>query len=189
MDRVLTMTPAKPKVPRWSDVKARLTALDAKALIALIKELHDADPAARRFLRARFASSNATAEEYRRRIVEAVYPDPLSRKRIRLKEAAAMITEYRRSTNDPVGTMDLMLSFVEAGTAQAADLGIGGMDYYSPLEHMLEQIVRGIHALSPADRVRPFERLIACRDLGERIGWGFGDSLQDAVAEVEELVG
>ena len=57
-------------------------------------------------------------------MAEAIYPDPFSRRRVSVRDAGAAITEYRRSTGDLAGMIDLMLTFVEAGTEQAVDLAL-----------------------------------------------------------------
>jgi len=64
-------------------------------------------------------------------VADAVYPDPFSRRRVSLRDASTAITEYRRSTGDLSGTVDLMLTCLEAGTEQAADLGYGDESYFA----------------------------------------------------------
>jgi hypothetical protein len=91
---------------QWSDVKAKLAELDHKQLLAVIRDLYDSGAANRRFLHARCLPSGATIEEYRQRVADAIYPDPFSRRRISLREAKAVITEYRRSTADVAGSVD-----------------------------------------------------------------------------------
>ena len=106
---------------RWSDVKARLEALDRKGLVSLLGDLYDASVANRRFLHSRLTPGSRDIEEYRRLVADAIYPDPLTKRRVSVRDAAAAIVEYRRSTEDASGTVDLMLTLVEAGTEQAAD--------------------------------------------------------------------
>lgn len=74
--------------------------------------------------------------DYRRRDL----PGSFSRRPISVREANAAITQYRKATGDPVGTTDLMLSFVEAGTEQSADLGYGDHGYFTALERKLDAI-------------------------------------------------
>ena len=68
------------------------------------------------------------ADRRKRRI--ATYPDRLSKRRVSVRDAAAAIVEYRRATGDASGTVDLMLTFIEVGTEQAADLGYGDEAYF-----------------------------------------------------------
>jgi hypothetical protein len=122
------------KSPGWAELKIRLDTFDRKGLLGLVHDLYEASEGNRRFLQARFLSSAAAIEKYRRLILAAVFPDPLSQRPIRLRDAIAAITEYRRSTGDVAGSVDLMLTFVEAGTEQAVDLGYGDDAYFSALE-------------------------------------------------------
>lgn len=104
----------------WARVKASLEKMDRIGLMALIRDLYEIDGLNRRVLHERFASSNATFQRYRDLVRAAVFPDPLGHQPIRLREATATIREYQRATGNLTGTVDLMLDFVEAGTAQAA---------------------------------------------------------------------
>ena len=106
------------KSASWSNVKARLSSMDRAGLTGVIRDLYEASSANRRFLHARFVPAAATLDEYRKLVGTAVFPDPLSQRPIRLREAADTDADYRRSTGDLVGMVDLLLTFVEAGTEQ-----------------------------------------------------------------------
>lgn len=118
------------KPATWSNVKASLSSMDRAGLVGVIRDLYEASAANRRFLHARFVPAAATLDEYRDLVEKAVFPDPLSQRPIRLRDAAATITDYKRSTGDLAGVVDLLLTFVEAGTEQAADLGYGDDAYF-----------------------------------------------------------
>jgi hypothetical protein len=174
-----------PKRKGWADVKARLESFDRKGLVSLIGDLYDANAANRRFLHSRLAPGDNAIEEYHRLVADAIYPDPLSRRQISVRDAGAVITEYRRSTGDTAGTIDLMLTFVEAGTEQAADLGYGDDAYFSALENKLEAIVKGFEEMPPNVKAAVVERLTRIRDRAKGIGWGYGDFVSDVVAALE----
>jgi hypothetical protein len=124
----------------WGAVRKKLELLDRAGLVALVHDLYDANAASRRFLEARFLSSSTSLEKYRRLVVDAVYPDPFSRRQVSVRDATMKITEYRRSTGDVAGMVDLMLTFLEAGTEQAADLGYGDESYFGALERKLDAV-------------------------------------------------
>jgi hypothetical protein len=126
-----TILPEQTKRKKWSDVKARLEAFDPKGLVSLLGELYDASVGNRRFLHSRLTPGSRAIEEYRQLVADAIYPDPFSKRRVSVRDAA--IVEYRRSTGDASGTVDLMLTFLEAGTEQAADLGYGDEAYFGAL--------------------------------------------------------
>ena len=78
----------------WSEVKARLEALDPKGLVSLLGDLYDANVANRRFLHSRLTPGTRAVEEYRRLVADAIYPDPFSKRRVSVRDAAAAIVEY-----------------------------------------------------------------------------------------------
>jgi hypothetical protein len=88
---------------KWSEVKARLEALDRKGLVSLLGDLYNANVANRCFLHSRLTPGSRAIEEYRRLVADAIYPDPFSTRRVTVRDAAAAIVEYRRSTGDVSG--------------------------------------------------------------------------------------
>src|SRR5262245_39166192 len=95
---------------------------------------------------------STSLEKYRRLVTDAVYPAAFSRRQVSMRDATMTISEYRRSTGDVAGTVDLMLTFLEAGTEQAADLGYGDESYFGALERKLDAIAKSWPDLSPGDR-------------------------------------
>jgi hypothetical protein len=168
----------------WAALKIRLDTLDRKGLVGLVHDLYEASEANRRFLEARFLPSAAAIEKYRRLVEDAVFPDPLSQRPIRLRDASAAITEYRRATGDVAGSIDLMLTFVEAGTKQAVDLGYGDDAYFSALATKVAAVMKSLGALPNQERTSATARLVRVRNRARNIGWGYGDYLSDVVARL-----
>jgi len=171
------------KSASWSNVKARLSSMDRAGLTGVIRDLYEASSANRRFLHARFVPAAATLDEYRKLVGTAVFPDPLSQRPIRLREAAATIADYRRSTGDLVGMVDLLLTFVEAGTEQAADLGYGDETYFATLERKAKEAVAMLEALPDEARGDAVARLVRLAQYQDKIGWGYGDFLADIATQ------
>ena len=169
----------------WSKVKASLSSMDRAGLVGVICDLYEASTSNRRFLHARFVPAAYTLGEYRDLVNKAVFPDPLSQRPIRLRDAAAAITAYKRSTGDLVGVVDLLLTFVEAGTEQAADLGYGDEAYFSTLERKVDEAVSMLDALPDEARGEAVARLIQLAEYQQKIGWGYGDYLADVAAGVQ----
>lgn len=173
---------AEPKRRRtWSEVKARLQTFDREGLVSLVSDLYDASVANRRFLHSRLTPGSGTVEEYRRVVADAIYPDPFSTRRVSIRDAAAAITDYQRATGDPSGTVDLMLTFVEAGTEQAADLGYGDEAYFNALEKRLEAVAKAFDTLPAPERANVRARLERIQARARHIGWGFGDAVDGVV--------
>ena len=165
----------------WSEVKARLGAFDRKGLVSLLGELYDASVANRRFLHSRLTPGSRAIEEYRRLVADAIYPDPFSKRRVSVRDAGAAIVEYRRSTGDTSGTVDLMLTFVEAGTEQAADLGYGDEAYFDALQIRLDAVAKEFDTLSAEVRASVRARLGRIQVRAHDVGWGFGDAVDEVV--------
>ena len=176
---------ASQRQPSWTDVKTRLEALDRRGLVDLVHDLYEANTANRRFLQARLLPSPNAVEKYRKLVTEAVFPDPFSQRRVSLRDGTAAITEYRRSTGDVSGTVDLMLTFIEAGTEQAADLGYGDENYFAALENKVDAVAKAWPALSGEERTRVSARLNWVRKRAQAIGWGYGDYVDDVVERLQ----
>jgi len=170
---------------KWSEVKARLEALDRKGLVSLLGDLYDANVANRRFLHSRLTPGSRAIEEYRRLVADAIYPDPFSKRRVSVRDAAAAIVEYRRSTGDASGTVDLMLTFVEAGTEQAADLGYGDEAYFGALQIRLDAVAKEFETLPEEVRANVRARLGRIQVRAHDVGWGFGDAVDELVRALD----
>lgn len=176
---------AAQRQPSWAHLKTKLETLDRKGLIGLVHDLYEASTANRRFLHARLLPSSSAVEQYRRLVADAVFPDPFSRRRVSLRDATAAIIEYRRSTGDLSGSVDLMLTFIEAGTEQAADLGYGDEDYFSALENKLDAVAKSWPTLPADARTKAATRLAWVQERAKDIGWGYGDYVDDVVARLK----
>ena len=166
---------------KWSEVKARLEALDRKRLVSLLGDLYTANAANRRFLHSRLTPASRGIEEYRRLVADAIYPDPFSKRRVSVRDAAAAIVEYRRATGDAAGTVDLMLTFVEAGTEQAADLGYGDEAYFDALQVRLDAVAKAFDTLPADARAKVRARLGRIQVRAQAVGWGFSDAVDELV--------
>jgi hypothetical protein len=168
----------------WGKVKAKLRRFNASELLTLIHDLYQASPENRQFLQGRLLPSAADLEKYRRRVEDAIFPDPFSRKRVRLGEAERLIRHYRLSTGDQLGVVDLMLAMVEAGTEQAIDLGYGDDAYFASLERVLRSVVDAVPSLPASARPSIVQRLRELARRAEPIGWGYGDAVHEITVPV-----
>ena len=163
----------------WGPIKAVLKGSSVSALLALVHDLHEVSPENRQFLRGRLLPSAADLEEYRGRVMDAVFPDPLSRKQVRVGEAERLIRHYRLSTGDQTGVVDLMVAMVEAGTEQAVDLGYGDEAYFAALERVLRSVVDALPSLPESARSSIVQRLGQLAERAKSIGWGYGDAVRE----------
>ena len=166
----------------WSAVKDQLKALPRDSLIALARDLYRASPENRRFLHARLLGPAVEIAKYRELVRDAIYPDAFSRRPVRLAEAQRLVRHYRQATGDLSGTLDLLLTFVEAGTEQAADLAYGDERYFVALERALDEAVEIGHTLSGPVHRAFVDRARKLADRASAVGWGFGDYVVEAAA-------
>jgi hypothetical protein len=165
----------------WGKIAKRLKALGTDDLVRLLRDLYSASPDNRRFLRGRLIGSAGNLEDYRTRVAEAVFPDPVSNKPVRLSEAERVVRHFRQATADHVGATDLLLTLVEEGTEQAADLGYGDDKYFTTLLRILRSVMEALPGL-PSEVRSAFElRLKNVEGRACHLGWGYSDGVRELV--------
>ena len=157
------------------------------ALIALVKDLHDASPDNRDFILARFQAEDdagAALEKYRHKIVEQFYPAHGDGK-LKLAEARKAIRDYRKATGNLTGTIDLMLTYVEKGTEFTHEFGDINEAFYNSLESVLNEMAQLLTREGKELYLRFRERVQRLATLVDGIGWGYGDAVRDQVYQLE----
>jgi hypothetical protein len=185
---------AEPQTPKpatgWSAIRRQIADWPKPALIALIKDLHDASPENRDFLRARFdAESGEARENYRRKIVEQFFPQRGFGK-LKLAEARKAIRDYRKATGNVAGTIDLLLTYLENGTEFTQQFGDINEAYYNSLESVLNELTTLLLGEGRECYPQCRDRLARVEQLANHIGWGYGDYVCEQMAMLEdELAG
>jgi len=176
----------------WSALRHSLAALEKPALIALIKELHDAAAMNRDLLHARLlagTNDDEILEKYRRRIVEQFFPTRGLIGKLKLGEARTAIREYRKATGNIAGTAELLMTYVENGTRFTHEYGDIDECFYNSIECTLVELAnllrRGGQSLYPQFA----QRLTAVALMSENVGWGLYDAVADVVHSIEEACG
>jgi hypothetical protein len=103
---------------------------------------------------------------------------------------ARLITDYRQATGDLLGTLDLMLIFVETGTRFTHEFGDIDEPFYEGLELMLADF-RDLLLAYPDlyEQANLAQRLAKlARDAGW-LGWGYGDYVTEQVVEIQQRFG
>ena len=172
---------------KWSTVERQLATMDQPELIALLRDLFKSSDTARTFLTMRVVGSDGgeTLEKYRKRVVGQFFTARGDGK-LDLREARRSIREYQKTTADLVGTIDLMLSYVEAGTRFTNSFGDISENFYSSLESVLGEMVDLLR--TPAGRPyygRFQERLRKLQSAASGIGWGYCDVVLEMLGQLE----
>src|SRR5713101_2052189 len=107
--------------PKWSDVKKRLQSCGPPELRELVYKLFKLSAENQTFLAARLLDDTAGSsllEPYRRRIEQTFYRrNGWPQDKLQLGAARKVIRDYQKETGDLPGTVELMLTYVETGTA------------------------------------------------------------------------
>ncbi|MDA1096229.1 MAG: hypothetical protein O3B84_03115 [Chloroflexi bacterium] len=178
------------QTPKWADLKLRIKLWGQPELLALVKELHDLSPENRLFLQARLppGASNADAlEAYREKIMNAFYlKSGFPRAKVAMAEARAAIRNYRLATQDITGTVELMVTYLEVGTAFAEEIGDTDEGLHRSLGSVMEEATRLLMEHRAKGLYGQFrERMLALADKADGMGWGYGDDVADTVAALE----
>jgi hypothetical protein len=177
---------AKSKTGGFGKLRSTLLKRQPAQLVQIIGELYRLSRENKRFLEARLDEPQKQLPAYRQLVTECLFPDPLRSTKIRIVEAKRAISQYERATRDMTGTADLMLTFVESGTAYALDLGYGGEGFFSSLSSMLSRVLDAWHHGSEELRRSLETRLLRLSSSACTIGWGYGDFVEDAITEALE---
>jgi hypothetical protein len=178
--------------PQWSNIRKRLLLLDHRELIAQMKDLYTLSDENRRFLESRFAQGQdqvqAVLADYKLEIFDCFFGERrISGDLPRLMDARRLIRDYRKATKDIIGTLDLMLHYVETGTEFTNTYGDIDEPFYNSLESMLFGFYEGIFKSSdPEQSYRQFyKRLGDLKNTAFGIGWGYGDAVQEILNGLE----
>ena len=128
-------------------------------------------------------------QPYRERIERAFYTRS-GRPQLKLSEGRKAIREYQAATEDPAGSLELMMTFVETGTYFTREFGDIDEPFYNNLSsvlHEMDKILKSEQGPELYQGIR--ERLLELPNLAGRIGWGYGDEIRETVGEWEGRFG
>lgn len=173
-----------PKIKdRKKQLKAAVQRSDPALLGKLVLDLAEISKENRAFVEARLAATPDPLKPYKERIEDALYPDAFSNQPIRIGAARRAVTEYRKAAGDPNGLLELMIYYVERGTACTADYGDIDESFYDSLESMYDRFLTALEKAGPAakEAFRARAEGVVTRATG--MGWGYYDYLADRFAE------
>jgi hypothetical protein len=184
-----TKKPTKPE--GWSTLRRRLLTWEKPALLALVKDLYEADADNRDFIQARCQageSSGELLEKYRGKIVDQFYP-ARGEAKLKLGEARKAIRDYCKATGDLRGTAGLLMTFVEQGSEFTHDYGDIDERFYNSVESALDELAALLHGEARGLYPQLSGRLARVEQITDGIGWEFHDYIADVVAQLEEEFG
>lgn len=168
--------------PRWSDVKARLAALDRAGLVTLVQGLYAASKDNQAFLHARFGLGDDVLKPYKTTIDRWLWPDVFKNQHISVAKAKKAVADYKKAIGRPEGLAELMVFFCERAVGFSNDIGLQDEGYFDALVRMFAQALKVIDTLPADDQAPLLQRLDAVRRLGHNLGYGVGDDMDDLLA-------
>jgi hypothetical protein len=176
---------------KWSAVERQLTDMDRPELIALLRDLFKSSDTARTFLAMRVLGGDGgeTLEKYRKRVVGQFFP-ARGMGKLDLREARRSIREYQKSTADITGTIDLLLSYVEAGTEFTNSFGDINETFYRSLEAALGEMADLLRTPAGRPQYGVFQpRLDRMLGSASSIGWGYSDAVDEILDQLDADAG
>ena len=181
--------PKRPQLASWHGVKANLAAMDKDSIVDLIHALYDSDPEIQQGLLMRFVPAAMALTRLRRRVVNLVYPDPLGTLTFEAGAAFKLIRKLYKISGDPQATCELLLDGIEAGTAQAGDIGVEDDSYFIALGQMMKMLVSLQEKLPQRVRTRVLARFSKIHETGNDLAYGLGFDLTDTLTALRRRDG
>jgi hypothetical protein len=88
-----------------------------------------------------------------------------------------------------IGTIDLLLTYLENGTDFTQQFGDINEAYYNSLESSAAELSRLMLGEGKAAYAQFSERIARAESLANNIGWGYGDYIRDWAATLEDELG
>ena len=161
---------SKTKKTAWRDVKAILSEKDKRELLKLVGDLYSLNKDNKVFIHSRFRIGKEQLEPYKKVISDALYPDIYKNKSIRLSAGRKAISEYRKATKDTIGSIELMVHYLECGNQFTVNFGDIDEQFYSSLASMFKSILHTLIKEPSEVQEQYFSRLerVVARDAHER---------------------
>jgi|GEM_PF-1393847 len=137
----MTKATQKHNEAKWSDIKTALINYEKDNLMTLVKDLFDASAGNKMFLSARLDVENRQKmfREYRRKIFQAFFPNTEEPQDPQLEVAQELINNYKKATNDIIGTLHLIIAYVENSIKFSNEYGYYEDSLIDSVDSILEQ--------------------------------------------------
>lgn len=175
--------PRKSNTAKWETVKNPLSRCERKDLLNLIRDLYNRSDENSRFIQARFISASTQLESYKKIIYHALYPDIIHNEYVNFRVGRKAISDYKKATGDSVGTLKLMIYYVEQGHQFTLDYGDMDEHFYSSLESMFDATLKNLKKSDQRIIDMFLPRMQAIVNKANGMGWGYYDYIAESLAE------
>jgi hypothetical protein len=180
------------KTPKsWTAVKSHLKDQNPAQLLSLLKDLYDLSTENQAFLNARTqgAETDSALELYRARVTEPFFPANGGFGTLKLSDAKTAIRHYAKATKSIPGTIELLLVYVETGTAFTNDFSDIDARFYDSLCAALDELSKLLLSQGAHEYGNVQSRLEGLAKNAANIGWGYGDHVTDVVGQLKRTLG
>jgi len=167
------------KKPSWSNIKKAIAGYDRAALVGLISDLYAGNSQNKSFLHARFSIGEEALKPFKKIIEDTLHPDMYSHKPFQIAKAKKSISDYTKAAGEPRGILELMVFFVETGTAFSANRDYMDGLLYIALLRMYDKAIDLVHTMDEEtidEYFCRFEHLVTSTC---NIGCGYHDALEE----------
>ncbi len=178
---------------KWTEVEKILQKAEKRELIDLIRELYTHSVGDRMLINSRYLGEKVKKKmgkmlEKSREIIKEEFMTDKRSGKIHYSVAERAISDYSNASGDLVGTLDLMLTYVEEGVQFAKIFGVIDDEFYDNIEEMLDRLCEQLKT-EEGQKYYPLfrERMLKAGTGLENIGWGFEDAICIPVADIEEF--
>jgi hypothetical protein len=170
-------------MPSWIDVKAKFADCDRAGLIGLVQDLYAASKDNQSFLHARFGLGEDVLQPYKAAIDRWLWPDVFKRQDTSVAKAKKAIADYRKAVGQPESLAELMVFFCERAVGFSSEVGLQDERYFDALVRMFDEACKIAGTLPEERRRELWVRLDLVRNLGQRLGYGVGITMDHLLAE------
>jgi len=178
---------------KWTEVEKILQNAEKKELIDLVHELYTHSVGDRMLINSRYLGERVKKKigkmlEKSREIIKEEFLTEKRLAKIHYSVAERAISDYSNASGDFVGTLDLMLTYVEGGVQFAKIFGVIDDEFYDNIEGMLDRLCEQLKT-EEGQKYYPLfrERLLKAGTGLENIGWGFEEAICVLVEDIEEF--
>ena len=143
----------------------------------LIKDLYGLNKNNKTFIEARYQVSKDVLEPYKKIISDALYPDITKNKGVSLSAGRKAINDYKKAVNDPAGTIELMVHYIDMGNQFTLDYGDMYEAFYAGLVSMIESTLKLLVKADASTQENYLPELQHIIYSARSIGWGYYDRM------------
>ena len=165
----------------WKNIRSVLTGASHKDLLNLVGDLYALRKENQNFLHARFIKDGDTLAPYKDAIEQYVSPVEPWKQPVKLSLARKAISDYRKAAGDPEGLAELMLFYAECGVNYTLDFGDIDEPFYNSVVGVFFDGLKTLRRCDPDIVGKLLPRFVIAVQKTDSMGWGFHDSLLDAL--------